>query len=457
MKFMHASHMALMILCAYGVQGIWRRYLEPTTAVVAKLKGSVTEKRWSITCVAVLALSIVGWFIYSSSQSALARHITEDLAFEADTAAAIAKFSCGEVGRSVFFLIVSVGLLLLIARGVFAGPRAIWAAVIIGVILVADLVPANKPWINYYDYKSKYANNDVLRVLSDKPHEHRIAFPPLQSDRNYAVFSQIYSVEWLQHQFPYYNIQSLDQPQDPRPPADKIAYRTALATNVVRLWELTNTRFLCGMAGNFADALNQQLDPVGRRFRLHTQFSFSQDSSGNIGARVDEKGVFGIIEFTGALPRAKLYTKWQVSSNDQATLSKLASPSFDPHQEVIVAEAITSNSSTDTNATAGSVEFSSYRSKKVVLTANATAPSILLLNDKVDPNWKAEVDGHPVPILRCNFLMRGVQLSPGKHTVEFRYEPPYTIFLVSLLSTLLGLVLCIALWMSQRRSEAAAT
>jgi hypothetical protein len=322
---------------------------------------------------------------------------------------------------------------------------------------VADLCSANVPWIKYYDYHAKYANNAVLKVLADKPYEHRVALPPLQWDRNYSIFGQIYSVEWLQHQFPYYNIQSLDQPQEPRPPADKTAYRMALATNIVRLWELTNTRFLCGMGGNFADALNQQLDPAQRRFRVHTRFNLSQDEDKNkdryFNARVDNNGVFALIEFTGALPRAKLYTKWQVSTNDQAALTRLSSPEFNPHEELIVANNIAAPSALPTNSTAGSVEFVSYASKRIQLRANTQAPSVLLLNDKFDPEWKALVDGLPVQILRCNFFMRGVQIPPGNHTVEFRYEPSTTIFVISLSATLFGLVLCITLWVMRRGEQ----
>lgn len=454
MKFMHPFHMAVMILFAYGLQGIWRRYLEPAAGAVGKFKGpaALAEKRWFIVGTVVVGVSILSWLVYASAQTALSRHLVENLAYESDAANAIAKFSSGEVGWSVFFLCASAALLFLITRGTFAGPRAVWAGVLLAVILVADLGRANAPWIKYYDYKTKYANNGVLKILADKPYEHRVTAPAIQWDRNYSILYQlVYGLEWLQNQFPYYNIQSLDQPQDPRPPADKVAYRTALGTNIVRLWELTNTRFILGTANNFVEVLNQQLDPGQRRFRIHTRFNVTQDSDRNIAARIDDNGSFALIEFTGALPRASLYTRWQISTNDQATLATLANPTFDPHQEVIVAGAIPAATNQPPNAAAGSVEFSNYSSKKVVLKANSGAPSILLLNDKVDPNWKATVDGHSAQILRCNFLMRGVQLPAGQHTVEFRYEPPSNVFLISLVATLFGLALCVVLWVTERR------
>jgi hypothetical protein len=66
----------------------------------------------------------------------------------------------------------------------------------------------------------------------------------------------------------------------------------------------------------------------------------------------------------------------------------------------------------------------------------------LLLNDKWDPNWKVSVDGQPASLLRCNFIMRGVALSQGKHTVEFRFDPPHGTLYVSLAGIVLALGLC---------------
>jgi hypothetical protein len=156
----------------------------------------------------------------------------------------------------------------------------------------------------------------------------------------------------------------------------------------------------------------------------------------------DTNGPFALFEFTGALPRAKLYANWQVSTNDQAALDQLASPSFDPENNVLVSGVLTNPPTASAGSqNPGDVKFASYLPKDIVFDTSATAPSVLLLNDRFDPNWKVSVDGRPETLLRCNYLMRGVFLPPGSHKVEFRFDQPMGTFYVSLAAVLLGVLL----------------
>ena len=88
------------------------------------------------------------------------------------------------------------------------------------------------------------------------------------------------------------------------------------------------------------------------------------------------------------------------------------------------------------------MEFESYAPKDIVFKANAAAGSVLLLNDRFDPNWKVTVDGKPETLLHCNYLMRGVYVPAGAHTVEFKFQPPMNTFYVSLVAVCTGLLLC---------------
>jgi hypothetical protein len=50
--------------------------------------------------------------------------------------------------------------------------------------------------------------------------------------------------------------------------------------------------------------------------------------------------------------------------------------------------------------------------------------ALLVLNDAWAPGWSARVDHRPTPVLRANYLVRGVAVPAGRHRVVFRYRTP---------------------------------
>jgi hypothetical protein len=198
----------------------------------------------------------------------------------------------------------------------------------------------------------------------------------------------------------------------------------------------------------FSNLLNSQFDAGQGRFRVAQRFNIVPKPGisrptiwQDMTAEPNPNGDYAVFEFTGALLRAKLYSNWQVVTNDQKTLEQLASPTFDPAQTVLVADPLQTAPATATNQPAGTVDFVSYTSKKIALKTKADTATVMLLNDKYDPDWKALVDGKPATLLRCNFIVQGVQLAAGQHTVELRFEPQIGLLWVSLGTIVLGLAL----------------
>ena len=240
----------------------------------------------------------------------------------------------------------------------------------------------------------------------------------------------------------------------PREPEDLVAFERKLFPTssadlyrIGRQWRLTNTRYLLGSAA-FLDLLNQYFDPQLRGFRIAerfnivlkpdvTQFTKLEDLT----AVQSTNGPFALFELTSAMPRTKLYSTWQVTTNDQAALDQLASPGFDPEKHLLVSSEIAAGAAA-TNQDPGDVKFISYAPKDIILNATPNVPSVLLLNDRFDPNWKVFVDGSQKTLIRCNYIMRGVQLPAGNHRVEFRFEPPVKAFYVSMAAVALSLLFC---------------
>lgn len=487
-KFTHIFDWALLIVFAYGLDGLCRRYLHAPGAVARDLQSQwrmwwskVTgfDRRWVQGSLVVAGLGVLAWFIYAQQGDRVASYLAElarleniqrgqpfDLAAATQGAQVQAGFSVRAVGWFLAFFIPGLGLMTLILSGYFAGRRARVAGILLGLLLTLDLARFATPWVIIYNWKEKYieaGDNPVIAFLRQKPHEHRAALLriPWQIPQLAFFDDYVYGVEWKQHLFQYFNIQSPDIVQMPRVPVEVEAFESALTLDPARLeatlyrvprrWQLMNTRHLLGPVA-FQEVLNEKVDAEQKRFRILMQFEFYQTREGGpVLCRTNSTGPFALYEFTGALPRVKLYGNWQVNTNAAATLQALASREFDPQQTVLVADAITPSAAT--NANAGSVEFVSYAPKHIVLKANAATPAVLLLNDKYDAHWQVTVDGQPSPLLRCNYVMRGVQLAAGEHRVEFRYRVPLGGLYISLSAVALGVILIGILAASARRDS----
>ena len=484
-KFLFVLSWALVIIFAYGIHGLSRRYLETPAAgstspfVLLKtwwVKVRGFDRNWTSTCIIILIGSLLAWLIYAVQKPNLVSYL-KTVGFPDETMAGqIATFSINQIGWFILSLAMAVGLLAFIFSGTFAGRRAKWAGIFLGTLLILDLGRADLPWIIHWDYKQKYASNPIIDSLRDKPYEHRVAILPFRVPSQFELFGELYRIEWTQHHFLYYNIQSLDIIQMPRMPEDLAAYQMALtplgtsetAHLIARRWELTNTRYLLGPAG-FLNALNEQLDPIQHRFRiiqhfdvvpkpgvdvqkLNDQLQHGEFHGEKLTAIPNDNGNCALFEFTGALPRAQLYSNWQVNTNDDATLKTLASTNFDAWQTVLVSTPLPTTPTVNaTNGNSGTVEFKSYAPKDIVLGTHADTPTVLLLNDKFDLHWRVLVDGRPAPLLRCNFIMRGVYLTPGTHTVEFQFKLPCGPLYVSLTAIGIGIFLAGCLFLSTRR------
>jgi len=70
-----------------------------------------------------------------------------------------------------------------------------------------------------------------------------------------------------------------------------------------------------------------------------------------------------------------------------------------------------------------SASIRSYESQDVRIEASLDRAGILVLNDMAYPGWTVDVNGRAATWIGANYLFRGVLLSPGKHTVRFRYRP----------------------------------
>lgn len=522
-KFLHVFSWALIILFAYGLHGLTTLYLERATATT---RGAVEQfkswwktaggfdRKWVTGLFITLGFTGLAWVGLIKFRGLLETYVTDYLyvldlsqggnpepGAIASAAGRTVGFSLGQFFWTVIFVLASVAFLALLISGAFTGKRQRTAAIILGLLVVVDLGWQARPWVIAQNWTGRYldaARNPVFDLLREYPYEQRVGnidpfhlrafqLDPRLMDLE-SMFQSVYGSEWTQHLFPYYNIQSINVVQMPRRPLDYDVFETAFrfwgTTNslarVTQRWQLTSTRYIAA-AAPLVGLLNQGFDAAQQRFKVRLPFDFYQNRPGGpILIRTNENGRYAIIEFTGALPRAKMYAHWEtpaynsnrvdqwletipaprhgpfagVATNDLATLALLSSPDFDPTQTVLPAQVVPGGS--DTNAPAGTVDYVSYHPKKIVLKTKSAALNVLLLNDRYDPNWQVTIDGQAAELLRCNYLMRGVAVPAGEHVVEFNFRPDAKFLYVSLAAIALGLVL-IGFLAVPRRTESQPT
>jgi hypothetical protein len=69
------------------------------------------------------------------------------------------------------------------------------------------------------------------------------------------------------------------------------------------------------------------------------------------------------------------------------------------------------------------VQVVSRRDTEVRLRTRAASEAFLVLSDVHYPGWQASVDGRRTPILRVNYVQRGIRVPPGTQDVRFTFRP----------------------------------
>ena len=184
-KFLDVFTIGVLVLFGYGIDGLWRRYMQPNGVRADSrwaglgpwwARAGRFDKRWVRGCLLAIGITLLGWFIYAASHTALEQYL-QTTQFDEARAQAIASFSIRQVGWFVVLLALATGALMLILSGACAGARAKWGAWMLGLLLVTDLGLANQPWIYYWDLNDKVryqsypgpAQGTPLRASSGPP------------------------------------------------------------------------------------------------------------------------------------------------------------------------------------------------------------------------------------------------------------------------------------------------
>ncbi|MCR4406559.1 MAG: YfhO family protein [Anaerolineae bacterium] len=69
------------------------------------------------------------------------------------------------------------------------------------------------------------------------------------------------------------------------------------------------------------------------------------------------------------------------------------------------------------------VQITSYTPNQITIEVELKSPGLLVLSENWYPGWRAWDNGREMPIYRTDYVLRGIYLDAGRHTVQLSYYP----------------------------------
>jgi hypothetical protein len=127
---------------------------------------------------------------------------------------------------------------------------------------------------------------------------------------------------------------------------------------------------------------------------------------------------FWVYENPEVLPRVYVPHTVQTITEEQVLLHCLGAADFDPRQVAYVETARSSAHQAN-----GSAEIVVDLPNEVAIQVDMQGPGLVVLADRWHSGWRAYGNGVEVPIIRTNYVLRGVEMPAGRSKLVFRYEP----------------------------------
>ncbi len=113
---------------------------------------------------------------------------------------------------------------------------------------------------------------------------------------------------------------------------------------------------------------------------------------------------------------------------------------------------------TAANDSTASVVLTKYEPNSLTYTVNSAKGGVVVFSEVYYPGWSATIDGQPAELGRVNYILRALNVKPGKHEVVLEFHPSSistteTIAYVALVALLLAI--CAAIFVEWKKQKAA--
>lgn len=300
-------------------------------------------------------------------------------AFKKDRSAALGS----SLLRSLIFVLLAAGLLFLYIRNKSGSKLLVWG---LALLVLIDLISFGSKYLNKYNFghtESFEAQEYPLtpadqQILQDK-------------DPNYRVLNMTTGDPYQDSKTSYYH-KSVGgyHPAKLGIYDDLITYQLSGKQNMSVL-NMLNTKYIIGRA---------QPDSANPQAGGHPVVHLNTDALGNAWFVKGVKWVNGATEEMKAL--------------DQ----------FNPKDTAI----IDASFKTDVGAfspadSAATIRQTAFDNDAISYESSSNAPHLAVFSEVFYKDWNAYIDGKKVPIVKVNYVLRGLNVPAGKHKIDFKYEP----------------------------------
>lgn len=99
---------------------------------------------------------------------------------------------------------------------------------------------------------------------------------------------------------------------------------------------------------------------------------------------------------------------------------------FEPATDAVMLSSQAKKLSAKTFSGIGTINMTSYHPEKLEYSFDSDEKQLVVFSEiYYEDGWKAYVDGKETPIVKVNYLLRGVEVPAGNHKVELRYIYPF--------------------------------
>jgi Bacterial membrane protein YfhO len=281
----------------------------------------------------------------------------------------------GDIFRSLAFILAGIALLFLMIRNTI---KPLIASIILSAIVLLDLMMINTTYLNNDNYQEQEENKASF-TLSKADNE------ILQDKTFYRVFNVAGNA--FSESFTSYHYNSLG------------GYHSAK----LRIYQDLYERQIIGRESLNMPVLNM----------LNTKYLIQKDRSGITQQYQKNDSAYGNCWFAKAVVFVKN------ADEEMASLSKV-----NLKDTVYIQESFKPSVTLPQPDTSATIQLVKNDNDIITYSSSAATNQFAVFSEiYYKAGWKAFIDGKETPIVKVNYVLRGLSVPAGKHTIEFTFKP----------------------------------